>query len=167
MPFILSLDEGTTSARSALYDEQGAVGGHGVGYIRYRYPHPGWVEQDALEIWRAQLKSARRLLERARVAASDIVAAGITNQRETTVVWDARTGDPVAPAIVWQCRRTADYCAQLARVASGARDHEQNGPGDRRLFFRKQDSLDSRKYAGRPPNARKTASCCSATSIPG
>jgi glycerol kinase len=114
MPFILSLDEGTTSARSALYDEQGRSVAMESATFDTKYPHPGWVEQDALEIWRAQLKSARRLLERARVAASDIVAAGITNQRETTVVWDARTGDPIAPAIVWQCRRTADYCAQLA-----------------------------------------------------
>jgi glycerol kinase len=79
-----------------------------------QYPQPGWVEQDALEIWRAQMDSARRVIARAGVAPSDILAAGITNQRETTVVWDRRTGEPVAPAIVWQCRRTADYCAHLA-----------------------------------------------------
>jgi glycerol kinase len=114
MPFILSLDEGTTSARAALYDEQGRrVAMESVPFA-CRYPQPGWVEQDALEIWRAQLESARTVLTRARVAASDIVAAGITNQRETTVVWDPATGEPIAPAIVWQCRRTAEYCTKLA-----------------------------------------------------
>jgi glycerol kinase len=117
MSFILSLDEGTTSARSALYDEEGRrVAMESVAFA-CRYPQPGWVEQDALEIWRAQMESARTVLTRARVAASDIVAAGITNQRETTVVWDPATGEPIAPAIVWQCRRTAEYCTKLA--ASG------------------------------------------------
>jgi glycerol kinase len=114
MPFILSLDEGTTSARSVLYDEEGRrVGMESVAFA-CRYPHPGWVEQDALEIWRAQMESARTLLARMRVAASDVVAAGITNQRETTVVWDRTSGEPVSPAIVWQCRRTAEFCTELA-----------------------------------------------------
>jgi glycerol kinase len=121
MPFILSLDEGTTSARSVLYDEQGRrVAMESVAFSS-RYPNPGWVEQDALQIWRAQMESARRLLQMSRVAAADIVAAGITNQRETTVVWDRKTGEPVAPAIVWQCRRTAEYCAKLA-ASPGARE---------------------------------------------
>jgi len=114
MPFILSLDEGTTSARSALYDEQGRRVAMESSAFACRYPHPGWVEQDALEIWRAQLESARAVLTRARVAPWDVVAIGITNQRETTVVWDRSTGDPVAPAIVWQCRRTAEFCTRLA-----------------------------------------------------
>ncbi len=114
MPFILSLDEGTTSARSALYDEEGRrVAMESAGFA-CRYPQPGWVEQDALEIWRAQLESARTVLTRARVSPSEIVAIGITNQRETTVVWDRATGEPVAPAIVWQCRRTAEFCTRLA-----------------------------------------------------
>ena len=114
MPFILSLDEGTTSARSALYDEQGLAVGMESIPIACRYPRPGWVEQDALEIWRAQIESARQVLAKARVKASAIVACGITNQRETTVVWDRITGEPVAPAIVWQCRRTAEFCSGLA-----------------------------------------------------
>src|SRR5215467_7315360 len=120
MPFILSLDEGTTSARAALYDEAGRVVGMEANPIECRYPHPGWVEQDALEIWRAQLAAARRLLEKTGAAAQDVAACGITNQRETTIVWDRKTGEPVAPAIVWQCRRTADYCAQLAASADAA-----------------------------------------------
>ena len=120
MPFILSLDEGTTSARSALYDEQGRrVAMESLAFAS-RYPQPGWVEQDALEIWRAQLESAHTVLERSRVDASDLVAIGITNQRETTVVWDRSTGDPVAPAIVWQCRRTAEFCTKLAASPQAA-----------------------------------------------
>jgi glycerol kinase len=119
MPFVLSLDEGTTSARTALYDEQGRNLGMESNPITCRYPRDGWVEQDALEIWTAQLDSARRLLERLRIAARDIAAIGITNQRETTVVWDRRTGRPVAPAIVWQCRRTAAFCTELANCAAG------------------------------------------------
>jgi glycerol kinase len=120
MPFVLSLDEGTTSARSALYDEQGRNIGMESNPITCRYPQDGWVEQDALEIWQAQLDSARRLLDRMRIAAADIAAIGITNQRETTVVWDRRTSRPVAPAIVWQCRRTARFCAGVAGTPAGA-----------------------------------------------
>jgi glycerol kinase len=119
MAFILSLDEGTTSARAALYDEAGRVVSMESTPIDCRYPHPGWVEQDALEIWRSQLDATRRLLEKTGIAPRDIVAAGITNQRETTVVWERSTGQPVAPAIVWQCRRTAEYCAELAASPDG------------------------------------------------
>ncbi len=86
--------------------------------IESRFPQPGWVEQDAAEIWTAQLDAARRVL--AGRAASEIAAIGITNQRETTVVWERATGKPVAPAIVWQCRRTADWCAELAASPAAA-----------------------------------------------
>jgi glycerol kinase len=114
MDFILSLDEGTTSARAAAYDEAGRVVAMEAVPITCFYPHPGWVEQDALEIWRSQMEAVRRLLDRTGIAPRDIVATGITNQRETTIVWDRSTGQPVGPAIVWQCRRTADFCTQLA-----------------------------------------------------
>ncbi len=83
------------------------------------YPQPGWVEQDANEIWRAQLDAAWRTLTTARITPAEVAAIGVTNQRETTVVWDRETGQPVAPAIVWQCRRTADFCAQLAASPDG------------------------------------------------
>ncbi len=119
MPFILSLDEGTTSARAALYDERGRRVAMESIPIHCRYPQPGWVEQNAIDIWTAQMEAARRTLERACVAASNIAAIGITNQRETTIVWDRATGQPVAPAIVWQCRRTADFCSQLAASSDG------------------------------------------------
>jgi len=127
MPFILSLDEGTTSARAALYDAEGRNIGMESAPIACRYPQPGWVEQDAEEIWRAQIESARRLMERHRVGPADISGIGITNQRETTVVWDRKTGRPVAPAIVWQCRRTADFCAELARSAVAAEITRKTG----------------------------------------
>lgn len=114
MAYILSLDEGTTSARSALYDDEGRRIAMESCTFTSRFPQPGWVEQDPLEIWAAQVESARRVLAAVHIDPADIAALGITNQRETTVVWDRRTGEPVAPAIVWQCRRTADYCKELA-----------------------------------------------------
>src|SRR5512140_3182507 len=83
------------------------------------YPHPGWVEQDANQVWQAQRDAAWRTLAAARVTPAEVAAIGVTNQRETTVVWDRNTGEPVAPAIVWQCRRTADFCAGLAASADG------------------------------------------------
>ena len=121
MAFILSLDEGTTSARAALYDQTGRAISMESVPITCLYPHPGWVEQDALEIWRSQMDAVRSLLAKTGVAPRDIVATGITNQRETTIVWDRSTGQPVAPAIVWQCRRTADFCAELAASSDSRR----------------------------------------------
>ncbi len=120
MSFILSLDEGTTSARAALYDQEGRNIGMESAPINCIYPRPGWVEQDALQIWNVQIESARRLMERLRIPGAELAAIGITNQRETTIVWDRRTGEPVSPAIVWQCRRTADFCTELARSSDAA-----------------------------------------------
>ena len=112
MSLILSLDEGTTSARAALYDRDGRCVALEACPVPCRYPQPGWVEQDAVEIWTAQLAAARQAIERA--GSPPIHAIGIANQRETTVVWERSSGRPVAPAIVWQCRRTAEECARLA-----------------------------------------------------
>lgn len=114
MSFILSLDEGTTSARSALYNAEGRRVALASVPTQSFFPHPGWVEQDASAIWQAQLDSVRFALLESSASPQAIQAIGITNQRETTVVWDRRTGEPVAPAIVWQCRRTAERCQQLA-----------------------------------------------------
>ncbi len=119
MPFVLSLDEGTTSARAALYNERGENVAMRATPFASRYPHPGWVEQDANGILEAQLEAARAVLQEAGVAARDVAACGIANQRETTVVWDRKTGQPIAPAIVWQCRRTAEYCNELAKSPYG------------------------------------------------
>lgn len=97
-----------------LYDEQGRVIAMESLPIDCVYPHPGWVEQDPEQIWTAQIESARRVIAKAGVSPKEIAGIGITNQRETTIVWDRATGRPVSPAIVWQCRRTAAYCNELA-----------------------------------------------------
>jgi glycerol kinase len=124
---VLSLDEGTTSARAALYNPRGErIAMHSVHFDSH-FPHPGWVEQDPVAIWRAQLEAAKLTLEQAGFPASAIAACGITNQRETTVVWERRTGEPVAPAIVWQCRRTADFCTELAHSRHSRLIEEKTG----------------------------------------
>jgi glycerol kinase len=120
VPFILSLDEGTTSARAALYDERGRRVAMESNPFPCQFPQQGWVEQDPVGIWNAQLAAARRVLELAEVDAGAVAAIGITNQRETTIVWDRATGQPIAPAIVWQCRRTADFCSALAESPEAA-----------------------------------------------
>jgi glycerol kinase len=111
--YILALDQGTTSSRSLLFDEKGRVAGVAQREFTQHFPQPGWVEHDAREIWDTQLATIRDALRSAGVAPRDIAAVGITNQRETTVLWDRATGEPVAPAIVWQDRRTAAACEEL------------------------------------------------------
>jgi glycerol kinase len=123
----LSLDEGTTSARAALYDEQGRRLFMESVPIECRYPHPGWVEQDAEEIWRSQIEAVLRVVARESGGARSIAAIGVTNQRETTIVWDRKTGKPVVPAIVWQCRRTAAYCNELAATPAARKIEEKTG----------------------------------------
>ncbi|BBD72174.1 glycerol kinase [Sulfodiicoccus acidiphilus] len=111
--FVLSLDEGTTSARAAVFSEEAELVGFGQYEFPQFFPRPGWVEQDPEAIWEAQLKAIRDALRTAKVEPSQISAVGVTNQRETTVVWDARTGRPVYNAIVWQDRRTAKFTDEL------------------------------------------------------
>lgn len=113
MKYILSLDQGTTSSRAILFDQAGQVKGMAQREFRQSFPCPGWVEHDAREIWTTQLAVARDVLAQHGVRAADLAAIGVTNQRETTVLWDRATGDPLAPAIVWQDRRTTDTCARL------------------------------------------------------
>ncbi|HEX4136063.1 MAG TPA: glycerol kinase GlpK [Bryobacteraceae bacterium] len=112
---VLSIDEGTTSARAALYNRQGErIAMHAVP-VESRFPKPGWVEQDAREILRAQMSAVRAVIQASGANTADIAACGIANQRETTIVWDRHTGEPITPAIVWQCRRTGEMCGELAR----------------------------------------------------
>jgi glycerol kinase len=110
---ILALDQGTTSSRAILFDHAGNVVGVSQREFKQFYPQSGWVEHDAMEIWNCQLAVAQEVLTKSNVAAGDVAAIGITNQRETTVVWDRNTGTPIHPAIVWQDRRTAGFCDQL------------------------------------------------------
>ncbi len=119
MDFILALDQGTTSSRAMVFDHAGVVRAVAQRELRQIFPRPGWVEHDPLEIWDSQLTVAREVLAKAGLTAQDIAAIGITNQRETTVVWDRATGTPIHNAIVWQDRRTADHCEVLKAEGHG------------------------------------------------
>ncbi|MEY3720619.1 MAG: hypothetical protein RL618_1138, partial [Pseudomonadota bacterium] len=111
--YILAIDQGTTSSRAILFNRSGRI--HGIAQQEFRqiFPNPGWVEHDANEIWSSQLAVARQVMKDHHLKASDIAGIGITNQRETSVLWDRKTGEPVAHAIVWQDRRAAGLCDML------------------------------------------------------
>ena len=111
--YIMALDAGTTSNRCILFNEQGEMCSVAQKEFTQYFPQPGWVEHDANEIWSTQIEVARRAMANIGATAADIAAIGITNQRETTIVWDRKTGEPVCRAIVWQCRRTSAYCDEL------------------------------------------------------
>jgi len=111
--YVLALDQGTTSSRAIVFDQKGRIVASAQKEFRQIYPQPGWVEHDANEIWSTQLACAQSALRQAGIPARDVAGIGITNQRETTVVWDRATGKPVHNAIVWQDRRTAEHCAAL------------------------------------------------------
>lgn len=113
--FVLALDQGTTSSRSIVFDVDGRAVASAQREFAQSYPRPGWVEHDPTEIWSSQAATMAEALARAGLDASDLAAIGITNQRETTLVWDRASGRPIYPAIVWQDRRTADACGQLKR----------------------------------------------------
>src|SRR5436305_178320 len=119
MPFILALDQGTTSSRAIVFDADGAIRAVAQKEFAQIFPKAGWVEHDPQEIWASQIGVAVEALGRGHVRPADIAAIGITNQRETTIVWDRETGDPIHNAIVWQDRRTADYCERLKKDGAG------------------------------------------------
>ncbi len=114
---VLAIDQGTTGTTVMVFDAEGRIRGHSYGELRQYYPQPGWVEHDPEEIYRSVVRLSRQALTAARVKSADLAAIGLTNQRETFVVWERATGHPVYRAIVWQCRRSAEICAQL-------REHE-------------------------------------------
>src|ERR671937_443143 len=124
---ILALDQGTTSSRAIVFDEGGAIRAVAQKEFTQIFPQAGWVEHDPREIWASQIGVAVEALGRARLQAADIAAVGITNQRETTIVWDRATGEPIHNAIVWQDRRTADFCEHMK--AGGAGDAIQQKTG--------------------------------------
>ena len=111
--FVMALDQGTTSSRAILFDQDGAIRSVAQQEFRQFFPKPGWVEHDASEIWRTQLAVAQNVIEQAGISTQQVAAIGVTNQRETTVVWHRETGEPVCPAIVWQDRRTSEKCIEL------------------------------------------------------
>ncbi|MEZ4218922.1 MAG: glycerol kinase GlpK [Myxococcota bacterium] len=119
--YVMALDQGTTSSRAILFDARGAVVAVDQHEFPQHFPKPGWVEHDAHEIWDSQLRAARGVLAKAGASAADVAAIGITNQRETTLVWDRATGEPIHRAIVWQSRQTAPICEALRE--RGLADH--------------------------------------------
>ncbi len=160
MKIILALDQGTSSSRALLFDHAGNVRAVAQREFTQHFPQPGWVEHDAVEIWRSQLSVAREALEwmgslsKDSADASEIAAIGITNQRETTIVWDRATGVPIAPAIVWQDRRTADTCNELKARGTEALIRDKTG-----LVVDAYFSGTKLKWLlDHVPNARKRAS---------
>jgi len=125
--YIAALDQGTTSTRCMLFDHAGKVIAQDQKEHRQIFPQPGWVEHDALEIWTRTQEVIAGALAKARVLSADLAAVGITNQRETTVVWDKATGQPIHNALVWQDTRTADICAALARAGGQDRFRARTG----------------------------------------
>src|SRR5206468_2188343 len=127
MSYILALDQGTTSSRAMVFDADGAVAAIAQKEFTQVFPRAGWVEHDPGEIWASQIGVAVEALGRAHVRAADVAAIGITNQRETTILWDRDTGEPIHNAIVWQDRRTADYCERLKAEGAGGIVQERTG----------------------------------------
>ena len=111
--YVMALDQGTTSSRAIVFDKGGHILAKAQREFEQLYPNAGWVEHDPMEILYSQLQSVATVLASGEVDAREIAAIGITNQRETTILWDKTTGKPAYNAIVWQCRRTSDYCTQL------------------------------------------------------
>ena len=118
--YVLALDQGTTSSRSLLFDRDGTLAALAQREFTQHFPQPGWVEHDAGEIWTTQRSTIDEVLARVGARARDIAAIGITNQRETTVIWDRASSQPIAPAIVWQDRRTAARCAEMRAAGAEA-----------------------------------------------
>jgi glycerol kinase len=127
MNYLLALDQGTTSSRAIVFDRDGAIKAIAQKEFKQIFPKAGWVEHDAQEIWAAQIGVAVEALGRAGLTAREIAAIGITNQRETTIIWDRATGDPIHHAIVWQDRRTAEFCEKLKTDGAGPLVQKKTG----------------------------------------
>ena len=125
--FLLALDQGTTSSRSILFNKNGVIEASAQKEFTQIFPQPGWVEHDPMEIWSSQVSVTTEAIARAGIGPDDIAAIGITNQRETTIVWHKETGKPVYNAIVWQCRRTSDYCESLKEKGFDKKIKEKTG----------------------------------------
>ncbi|MDC7222578.1 MAG: glycerol kinase GlpK [Spirochaetales bacterium] len=125
--YVIALDQGTTSSRAVLVDKKGIIRGVAQEEYPQIYPREKWVEHDPLDIWNSQINMLRELLENKNVDLERVAALGITNQRETTLIWDRKTGEPVYNAIVWQCRRTAEFCGQLKKWGLEQKFQEKTG----------------------------------------
>lgn len=152
--YILALDQGTTSSRAILFDEQQNIIGIAQKEFTQHYPREGWVEHDPMEIYSSQYAVMMEVIAKSGVEVSDIRGIGITNQRETTILWDAKTGRPVYNAIVWQCRRTADRIDALSKQGLDGYIRQTTGLIPDAYFFCHQNRMDigphpERKGAGK------------------
>ena len=129
--YVMALDSGTTSNRCILFNKKGEIVSVAQKEFKQYFPKPGWVEHNANEIWSTQLGVAVEAMQQVGATAEDIASIGITNQRETTIVWDKNTGEPVYNAIVWQCRRTSEYCDSLKNKGLVDKIREKNGQHSR------------------------------------
>src|SRR5688572_23452555 len=127
MKHILALDQGTTSSRAIVFNQAGEAVAVAQKEFNQHFPQPGWVEHDPEEIWASQLEVARSAMQSAKIQTSDIAALGITNQRETTILWDRKTGAAISRAIVWQDRRTAGMCDRLRKQGLAGRIQRRTG----------------------------------------
>jgi len=127
MKYILALDPGTPSSRAILFDQDGGAVAMGQREFRQDFPQPGWVEHGPRDIFRPQRDVAREALRKANVSLKDVMAIGITNQRETTILWDRQTGEPIHNAIVWQDRRTSSQCSALRAAGAESTIQERTG----------------------------------------
>ena len=127
MSYIIALDQGTTSSRALLIDKSGTIAGSAQKEFPQIYPKQGWVEHNPMDIWNVQVEMLLKLIKEKNVNPNNIAAVGITNQRETTILWDKNSGKPVYNAIVWQCRRTADYCNSLKAKGLSEKIHKKTG----------------------------------------
>ena len=150
MTHILAIDQGTTSSRTIIFRDTGEMVATAQQEFTQIYPRPGLVEHDAVEIWQSQLATIKKAMKQAELSPAEINAIGITNQRETAVVWDRETGEPICNAIVWQDRRTSDHCDRLRADGWAPTIRERTGPGDRRVLLRDEDRVDARARRGRP-----------------
>ena len=125
--FLLAIDQGTTNSRAIIFDREGHLISQHEAPLNQSFPHDGWVEQDPLEMFQLSILCCQEALKKAKLTANDIAAIGISNQRETTILWDKKSGEPIYPAIVWQDRRTSEYCQQLATSALNRRISQKTG----------------------------------------
>ena len=152
--YVVALDQGTTSSRAIVFDAKGVP----VTIAQYPfaqiYPKPGWVEHDPMIILETQFRALAEAFEKSELSPTDISGIGITNQRETTIVWDKNTGKPVYNAIVWQCRRTAPICDKLTAEGIG-----EDRSSHRRVLFRHENKMDTRqcRRCARKSRARRAA----------
>jgi len=125
--YIIALDQGTTNSRAVIFDRQGKIVSMAAKEFRQIYPRPGWVEHDPVEIWDSQMEATRQALDSVNLSPQEIVAIGVTNQRETTLIWDRESGRPVYNAIVWQCRRTAPSCSEIKKTKFAKKIRRKTG----------------------------------------